>query len=490
MTFFIVTVEAGNKQNSLNIKKSLVKISVVSQSPDYDTPWNPGRISQNFGTGFLIDEHRIMTNAHVVSNARLITLEKEDDSRRYEAKVKFIAHDCDLAILEVLDNSLLEGMSPLNFGGIPSLNSTVTVWGYPIGGERLSITQGIVSRIDYQLYSHSSVDQHLAIQIDAAINPGNSGGPVLQGNNVVGVAFQGYSGDIAQNVGYMIPVPVIHRFLKDIEDGHYDNYVDMAISYFPLLNKAYRLALGLGPGDYGVVVSKVLQAGKAYGILQVEDVLMSIDGMPIFSDGTVEMDGDRVHMAEVVERKFKGDSVRLKIMRKGKSLDVNVPLTYPWPYLLQAWPHDVSPSFIVYGGLVFQPLSKPYLHSANIQKVNILYFYHYYVEKELYLDWPEIIILTRVLPDPINAYDSKYVHSIVDKVNGRKIRRLKDLSKALKEKRDYTVIELLGNGSPIVFKQAAVDEARQRILSQYGVLKEEYLKTSIVPDDWKVKSSE
>jgi len=460
MIFLIVIVEAGNEQSSLTIKKSLVKISVASQSPDYDTPWNPGLISQNFGTGFLIDDHRIMTNAHVVSNARFITLEKEDDSRRYEAKVKFIAHDCDLAILEVLDNSLLDGMSPLNFGGTPSLNSTVTVWGYPVGGEKLSITEGVVSRIDYQLYSHSSVDQ------------------------------QGYSGDVAQNVGYMIPVPVIHRFLKDIEDGHYDNYVDIAISYFPLLNKAHRLALGLGPGDYGVVVSKVLQAGKAYGILEVEDVLMAIDDMPIFSDGTVEMDGERVHMAEVVERKFKGDSVRLKIMRQGQSLNVNVPLTYPWPYLLQAWLHDVQPSFIVYGGLVFQPLSKFYLHSANIKKINILYYYHFFVENELYLDWPEIIILTRVLPDPINAYASKYVHSIVDKVNGRKIRRLKDLSEALKEEKDYTVIEFMGRGSPIVFKQDAVDEARQRILSQYGVLKEEYLETSIVPDGWKVKSSD
>ena len=44
----------------------------------------------------------------------------------------------------------------------------------------------------------------------------------MQNGKVVGVAFQGYSGDVAQGVAYMIPTPVIHRFLKDIEDGHYD----------------------------------------------------------------------------------------------------------------------------------------------------------------------------------------------------------------------------------------------------------------------------
>jgi S1-C subfamily serine protease len=54
----------------------------------------------------------------------------------------------------------------------------------------MSVTQGIVSRVDFRTYSHSVVDQHLSIQIDAAINPGNSGGPVMQGHKVVGVAFR------------------------------------------------------------------------------------------------------------------------------------------------------------------------------------------------------------------------------------------------------------------------------------------------------------
>jgi len=86
-------------------------------------------------------------------------------------------------------------MVPLKFGGIPELESTVSAYGYPIGGERMSVTTGIVSRIDFQLYTHSSIDQHLAVQISAQINPGNSGGPVMQNAKVIGVAFQGYSGD-------------------------------------------------------------------------------------------------------------------------------------------------------------------------------------------------------------------------------------------------------------------------------------------------------
>jgi len=128
--------------------------------------------------------------------------------------------------------------APAKIGAHPSVESTVSAYGYPIGGERMSVTTGIVSRVDFQLYTHSSVDQHLAIQISAQINPGNSGGPVMQDGKVVGVAFQGYSGDVAQGVAYMIPTPVINRFLKDINNGQYDEYPDLAITYAKLQNPA------------------------------------------------------------------------------------------------------------------------------------------------------------------------------------------------------------------------------------------------------------
>ncbi len=160
-------------------------------------------------------------------------------------------------------------MKPLTFGGIPELESTVSAYGYPIGGQRMSVTTGIVSRIDFQLYTHSSIDQHLAIQISAQINPGNSGGPVMQDGKVVGVAFQGYSGDVAQGVAYMIPTPVINRFLKDVEDGRYDRYVDLGITYSKLQNPAQRRFLGLQDDDRGVLVNSVIanaSSGKASAI--------------------------------------------------------------------------------------------------------------------------------------------------------------------------------------------------------------------------------
>ena len=195
------------------IKKSLARISNTSQEPNYRQPWLAGVTGGGSGTGWVVSSNRIMTNAHVVSNARFLTLEKENDPKKYIALVEHIAHDCDLAVLKVEDPSFFTGTVPLEIGDIPEIETEVSVYGYPIGGERLSVTRGVVSRIDFRSYVHSAIDSHLTIQIDAAINPGNSGGPVLQNGKVVGVAFQGFSGDVAQNVGYMIPTPVIKRFL-------------------------------------------------------------------------------------------------------------------------------------------------------------------------------------------------------------------------------------------------------------------------------------
>ncbi|MBI5063183.1 MAG: trypsin-like peptidase domain-containing protein, partial [Desulfatitalea sp.] len=173
------------------LRRSVVRIYTVAQTPDYTAPWDPGGSQEGWGSGFIISGQRILTNAHVVSNARFVTLEKENDARRYEARVKFIAHDCDLAMLEVVDPGFFQGTSALKLGDVPALDSMVTVLGYPIGGDRLSVTRGVVSRIDYRGYAHSGVDSHLVVQIDAAINPGNSGGPVIQDSQLVGVAFQG-----------------------------------------------------------------------------------------------------------------------------------------------------------------------------------------------------------------------------------------------------------------------------------------------------------
>lgn len=454
---------------------SMVRITTTSQQPDYEVPWNPGTVGGGVGAGFIIEGKRIMTNAHVVSNATFITVVKEGDPTPWEARVLHVAHDCDLAIIGVYDETFFEGTKPLEFGGIPELESSVSAYGYPIGGDRLSVTRGIVSRIDFQPYSHSEVDSHLTIQIDAAINPGNSGGPVLQDGKVVGVAFQGYSGAVAQNVGYMIPVPVIRRFLEDIKDGSYDRYMDLAATYFPLLNPAQRASLGLEDAETGVLVGSVFDGGAADGKLKPGDVILSVDGLKVFADGKIDLDGERIEMSEIFERKFKGDEVAMEVFRDGNKEKVTLVLDHPWPFSMQARAYDTRPRFILVGGLLFQPLSRDFLDTQKNVDTRLRYFFDFFTADHLYRDHPEVIVLSDVLTDQINTYATPFRGSIVSRINNKQIQTLQDVAAAFEEPGDFHVIELLGQGRPIVLDRSALKEASARIKQRYGVAAEENL---------------
>jgi S1-C subfamily serine protease len=461
--------------NAVEISRSLIRIEATSQEPNYKTPWNPGDVISGVGAGFVVDGKRVMTNAHVVSNARFLTISKEGDPNPYLAKVLHVAHDCDLALLGVEDPNFFKGTLPLEFGGIPEIESVVSAYGYPLGGTRLSVTRGIVSRIDFQPYSHSGMDSHLAIQIDAAINPGNSGGPVMQKGKVVGVAFQGYRGDIAQNVGYMIPTPVILRFLKDVEDGRYDSFVDLSLTYRSLFNPAARRALGLKDDSTGVQVCSVYSGGASDGIVKPGDVVLKIDGHTVSSDGTIPIENEAVPLEEVVERKFKGENVRLDILREGKPMALTVSLKETWPFKLQSNLYDEKPRFVMAGGLVFQPADQNFMeaHDPSDQRLN--YLFDYFVEDELHTNRPEIIVLSNILPDPVNAYAEEFRYSVVDEVNGHRIKRIEDIATAFDEQAEYYVIKFAGGNRPIVLERKAIEEARPRIRERYAVTAEKNL---------------
>src|SRR5437773_5314879 len=138
------------------VQKSLVRITATSVEPDYKAPWNAGGLERGVGAGFVIDGNRILTNAHVVSNSRYLTVERDGDPNKYRARVLFVAHDCDLALITVDAPNFFKNMVHLKFGGIPALESAVSAYGDPIGGEWMSVTTGIASRGDFQLYTQSS----------------------------------------------------------------------------------------------------------------------------------------------------------------------------------------------------------------------------------------------------------------------------------------------------------------------------------------------
>ncbi len=454
-----------------DVYRSVVRIEARTQVPDYKTPWNTGRFSGGTGTGFLIGKNRFLTNAHVVSNIQHLQLTVHGSPTKYPAKVLHIAHDCDLALLEVEDFSDFEKFPVFSFGEVPKLESEVRVIGYPVGGERLSVTRGVVSRIDFSAYSHSRADSHLVVQIDAAINPGNSGGPVIQGDKVVGVAFQGLRQ--ADNTGYIIPTPVVKRFLKDIEDGKYDPYPELGITPFALHNPAMRKALGLPHNGRGVLVQDVSKSSSADGVVQPGDILMTLEGSAVDSGGQVMIDGGRVDLAEIVERKFVGDKVAMEVLREGKLVKVEATLKPLTPMQMYAIQYGKKPRYVVFAGLVFQPLDTNLFAAHKFEDTTVRRLYTDYVSKGLFEKHRDVVILSRVESDPVTSQLGRFAGHAVDKINGEVVKDLKHAHELLhpEEAPEFHTIELFGASRPVVIPSAKVEEANARVSKSYGIPK-------------------
>ena len=200
------------------VENSVVKVFTTSRHPDVYKPWTKLAPSEMSGSGVVIEGGRILTNAHVVQYASQVQIQASQAGDKISATVEAVAPGIDLAVLKLADEKFFESHHPLpRASKLPEIKDAVMVYGFPTGGDNMSITKGIVSRIEFAAYGlHVS---GLRIQIDAAINPGNSGGPAVVGDKMIGLAFSHLSK--AQNIGYIIPCEEIELFLKDIASGEY-----------------------------------------------------------------------------------------------------------------------------------------------------------------------------------------------------------------------------------------------------------------------------
>jgi S1-C subfamily serine protease len=455
-------------------EKSVVQIFTSYQEPNWSAPWIFDLPHRASGTGFLIDGGRIMTNAHVVAWTTQLIVRRYHDPKPYFAKVEFVAHDIDLAVIKVEDPDFYKGMKPLDFGTLPKVRSQVVTYGFPAGGQQISYTRGVVSRIEVQGYVHIGNRAFLAVQTDAAINPGNSGGPVIQDDKVVGVAFEGIAG--LQSTGYFIPTVIIHHFLDDIKDGAYDGVPEAGLRLSALQNPAFRRMLKL-PEDSkrGVRVDQILDIHATQELIKPNDVLMQVGDYPVDDDGTITYDGNTVGVSAAVDLAQSGDTIPLKIWRDGQMIDVKLPVKVYSDDDRQGNQYDVLPHYYIYGGLVFTPLSLDYLKtfgqnwtdSAGRELIYELVYRHLEDPKH----WrPEPVVLASILDHSVNANLTTRGQAMVDKINGLRIDRLSDVPKAFAANNGPdAIVEFLPDHHFEVIRKVDAEKAIPDILDTYRV---------------------
>ncbi|MEK7705414.1 MAG: trypsin-like peptidase domain-containing protein [Myxococcota bacterium] len=454
--------------------RSVVKVMTISDAPDYDQPWQTSGTSSAFGSGAIIETRaglRVVTNAHCVENQVFVEVRRYGKTRKYVAEVEALGHECDLALLRVQDPSFFSGTQPMRLGGVPELSERVSVCGYPVGGDRLSITEGIVSRVEVVQYAQSQ-RRLLALQVDAAINNGNSGGPVLYDGELVGLAFQTL--EDAEQIGYIVAAPVISHFLTDVAEGIIDGFPALGIAVQALEAEAHRRQLGL-PAEVegGVLVTRIAYGGSAWGILEEEDVLLELDGVPLAADGTVSFrDDEQVSYDYLVAQRRVGELLNARVWRDGGVLTCVVPLRAP-AYLVAEDRYDVRPSYYVFGGLVFVPLTKDYLKTwgeAWWQRAprDLVALYEHGAPTP---ERSEPVVLQKVLADAVNQGYHELESVLITSAQGEPVRSLRHLVERIEDTADTEPFVRLTSqdGRRIVLERAAAGARGPEILRRFGV---------------------
>ncbi len=452
------------------VESSVVKLSVTKREPDFFRPWTKASPSKVSGSGAVIAGGRILTNAHVVMYASEVFVQLRQGGDQHTAKVIAVAPGMDLAIVELEDPSALEGITPLDLAEeLPQPKSQVTVYGYPTGGDDLSITDGIVSRIEFTNYNFGTAG--VRIQVDAALNPGNSGGPAIQDGKIIGLVFSGIRE--AENIGYLIPTEEIQTFLSDASDGRYEGKPNLFENYQTAENDAVRAFLKMSPETTGIIVAEPQESDD--NPLEKWDVITHVGPHAIDNQGYVAVrDGLRLKFLYYVQKLASEGMIELTVLRNGESQVVRVPVR-PDKDLLVPPLKDQYPEYFIYGPLTLCSATQEYVQRLGGAGLGMLVSLDSPILKRL-SDAPEepgeqiVIVATRLFPHPITkGYDNRPL-GVIGSVNGVEVKNLHHLAELLRDCKDeYVRLEMADRSESLVFRADELKESTEEILTDEGI---------------------
>ena len=456
------------------VENAVVKVFSTMRYADTYKPWTKQAPAESTGTGVIIEGKRILTNAHVVLYASQVQVQANQSGDKIAATVEFISPGMDLAVLKLEDESLFDTRPALpRASKLPEIKDSVLVYGYPTGGTSLSITKGIVSRIDFTSYNFPATG--LRIQIDAAINPGNSGGPAVDGDNMIGLAFSRLGG--GDNIGYIIPNEEIDLFLADIADGTYEGKPAAFDSLQTFENAALRPFLKVDKTVEGMIFARADDETDANYPLKAWDIITHIGDTPIDNQGMIKVGTNlRVHFMYLVQKLAKNGGVPLSIVRAGQAQKVELPVSTNRPTLM-ADLAGAYPAYFVYGPLVFSPATQQFLGGFNNVGAQIGFSTRgsplilRRADRPAFDGEELVVVASPFFPHKLSRGYSQPFTGVVKTVNGTAIKNLAHLVTLLRDLQDeFVVFDFHGRGyETLVFPRKEIVASTEDILSDNGV---------------------
>lgn len=464
----------------VSLRKSIVPVRVTPVHYNQALPWMRESGRSFAVLGLVLPGKRILVLAHDIRNAALLEVTSYASYERSIAKVERFDLEANLALLSVDNDAFFEPLLPLPAGEDPLPGSTVTA---------VKVDQVFrVYREEVQMKEiNASADfgfTYLPVSVFRSSEPFQSGGVLLCAERHI-CGFIGYSDKEKRTES--IPPSTFETFRKRAAGESYAGFVAQGFALGELVDPVQRDYYGLSKDVRGALVTRVVPGTSAYGVLQPEDVLISIDGVqvddlgfyedPIFGRQHALLLGNR----DVKKKRMRapGETVTVKVFRKRKVVELTMTLQpssgkaerIPWLVL-------GPPDYLVENGLLFLELSVPLVQqlfgkSWEGKAVELAYIY----DTKRFYEKPgddRIVLIAGALPDPVNRGYEDIRAAPVVKIDGKAVENLQSMRRRLidlaQEGREFVSLELSG-GRIIYLNVKDRGEINQRINQRYQIPK-------------------
>ncbi len=452
--------------------ESVVRVTAAYQEYDPFTPWQKRRPSVRSGFGVVIDAHHVLTTEQLARNHTLIEIWRARSGESIAAALVNADPQVNLALLYVSDATRLEGLAHPSLATGVEVNSEVEI-------VQIDETSGIQrgpGRVVKALVDGLPGAPYSALQFDVLtdLNVDGSGAPVYVDDSLAGIILS-YSR--ATRTGKMLAAPFLSRFVEDAKNEIYGGFASAGFSWQPLVDPVKRTYLGVGDATGGIQILSCLPGTGSEQALKPNDVIMEWDGHSV--DNLGFYDDPRYgrllfpHLIKGLRRP--GDKVPLTVVRNGTNLTLELTLTH-MDEGSDLIPDDVTGSpqpYLVDGGLVICELTGRMLHAygAHWQSRADPRLVHLYLTRQHAPGHPgdRIVMLTSVLPDPINIGYQHFHNQIIESVNGKPVRNIGDVFRIANHDGSVKRLSLRGIGVDLVLDQDALQEANRRIASLYRI---------------------
>lgn len=417
-----VPMRAANK--TADLERSLITVEVTRKVYDFVQPWTR-RSTQVNKLGTIVSNREILTTADFMADTTLIRLQKGGRGRWYPGKLEWIDYHANLAIIGSDDEDFWKDTKAVKLHEVTPRNGTAQIARWRAGNfesrnvdiNRLVVKRGKLTSIDL-----------LHLEVDTEISGVGWAEPVVKDGQLVGLCSSK-----EERSATIIPSSFIRNCLNERKKWRGLGF--FAFVWQQAENPAILAYLKQKGDPRGVVISEV--PTNEVTQLKVHDIILEVDGFAVDVKGDYKDPHYGMLSLEnlATRRHWAGDDVKLKVMRDGKEMNV----TYNLPkadYNVEVVPKQVfdrEPEYALMGGLLFQPLTGPLLNAwgADWQRKAPFRLTHLSKQKAT-PKMPSAVILSAILPDPVNVgyQDARYL--IVDSVNGRKVFNMAQLVEAAK----------------------------------------------------------